>query len=526
MSGAVVTAVLGPWRRVVDGGRAGKPDPDALRDARDVVLAPTGAAVSRPGIHALASHPGTPGEAQGLASVELAGTVYTLAVVGGVLASYDWTAASWAPIPHAGTTINVTGAVAVVGVFDELVVSDGVNRPWRTTIGSGVGTYLPTSGPLYGLPVVKDAKLFGILANSRRELVWSEEADLATGFDTGGYNNAWDLRQTSQAALVALRADNAALRYQREGSSGMVLGQVNDDFQASGTFDDLAKHFGTVSPFASVLTEGGTLWSLDRLGRPYRVAPGTGVDTLWLAAEHTVATVDRDRLAFAWAAFVDDGDAVVFAVPRTAGSLRNTDLLRFDRATGDYVGRWTLPGGGDWAWGAPCTGDDGVTRLCALDHAGGFFVVWTDAEADADPTKALDLTADGAALPPARVVTAEAQEAGAEQVAWCQWTEVVVETGDPFGGSVPPVQRTATTLPVSRGTSLAFDTEDPGHRFDTTDPRTLTVGPAGRGTHSLKRWGRWLRTAWWPAEGTGSERFRLHRVTVRGVARDTGSRRR
>jgi hypothetical protein len=263
-----VTSVQGPWRRVVDRGRAGTPDPEALRDLVDAILDATGAVVSRPGIHALATHPGAPGEAQMLAGVELAGTTYTLAVVGGVLAFYDWTLGTWTTVAHTGTTINVTGAVALAPYFDQLIVSDGVNRPWRTTIGSGTGTYLPTSGPLYGLPVVKDAKLFGILAADRRTIVWSEEADPTLGYDTAGYNNAWDLRQTSQAALVALRADNTALRYQREASSGLVLGSVNDDFQGSGTHDDLARTLGTLSPFASVLTEGGALWSLDRQGGP------------------------------------------------------------------------------------------------------------------------------------------------------------------------------------------------------------------------------------------------------------------
>jgi hypothetical protein len=237
-----------------------------------------------------------------------------------------------------------------------------------------------------------------------------------------------------------------------------------------------------------------------------------------------VGTVDRDRLPYAWGLALPDLDVVVFALPRTAASLRNTDLLRFDRSTGDYVGRWTLPGGADWAWGAVATGDDGIARLVALDHAGGAWVAWTDAEADAEPAKALDLTTAGAALPPTRAVTAEASQEGADQLAWCQWTNVIVETGEPTGGSVPPVQRTAST--GSTGTTLAFDVEDPGHPFGTTTPRTVTVGPAGRRDVGLQRWGRWLRSAWTPALGAGAERFRLWRLTFLGAARDRASRRR
>lgn len=517
-----VTSVQGPWRRVIDTARAGKPEPDALRDLVDGVLTAWGEAVSRPGTQVLADHPGT-GEAQGIACLELAGTTYTLAVVGGVLARYDWTADAWSTLAHTGTTINVTGPVSVRGFFDELVVSDGVNKPWRTTIGSGTGSYLPVSGPLYGDLTVKDAKLFGILAADRRTLVWSEEADLAIGWDTAGYNNAWDLRQTAQGALVAVRASNTALVYQREQSTGQILGSVNAEFQASGTLDDVAAR-GTLSPFASVLTADGRLWSVDALGRPYRAAAGQTTDDLWLAASATVATVDRDRLYAAWAAEVPDLDVVAFALPRTASSARNTDLCCFDRATGDYVGRLRIgpDPAGDMAWGAVCADDAGVSRLVVLDHTGRPTVLWRQAEADATAARALDV-GDTTSVPvPTRVVTAEASAEGADQEAWVQWTGAVLETGRPHAG-VPPVLDA-----TGGGTSVAYSCETPGHPFGShaKDGTVVTVGPAGRKEVGWQRWGRWLRAAFTPATGAGSERFRLWRVTVLGRLRDAAPRRR
>lgn len=514
-----VTSTQGPWRRVVDTARQGKPDPESLRDLLDGVLLPTGAIASRPGSQVLAAHPSAPGEAQGLACLELAGTTYTLAVVGGVLASYDWTADAWTRLAHAGATISVTGPVALVAFFDQLVVSDGVNKPWATTVGSGTGAYLPTSGAWYGLPVVKDAKLEGVLAGDRRTLVWSEEADLTIGFDVAPYNDAWDLRQQSQAALVAVRASNTALVYQREHSTGQILGAVNDDFQASGTHDDVCAR-GTLSPFASVLDADGRLWSVDSLGRPYRVAPGTAVDDLWLACDATTSTVDRDRLYAAWGGYLADTDTVVLALARDdALPGVNSDLLHFDRTTGDYVGRWRV--GSDHAWGAVCAGDDGVSRLVVLSATGVPTVVWTTAEADRDATKALDVSATGAALVPTRAVLAEAQAEGADQAARIQWTGAIIETGDPTASTVPPVLSA-----VSSGTTLTYACETPGHGFHPlrNPPITVTVGPSGRKKVGTQRWGRWLRSAFAATAGGGSERFRLWRVTWIGSVRDAADR--
>jgi hypothetical protein len=518
-----ITSVQGPWRRVIDTARAGKPDPDVLRDLVDGILTPWGAVVSRPGSQALSPMLGT-GEAQGLAGLELAGTLYTVGVRGGLLQTYDWTADAWTAVPHTGTTINVTGPVWLGGFFDQLVVSDGVNTPWRTTMGSGTGAYIPVSGPIFGPMPVKDAKLFAVLAGDRRTLVWSEEADLAIGWDTAGYNNAWDLRQTAQGALVAIRASNTALVYQREQSTGQILGSVNDEFQASGTLDDVAAR-GTLSPFGSVLTADGRLWSVDALGRPYRAAAGVATDDLWLAASATVEDVDRDRLYVAWAAEVPDLDVIAFALPRTAGNLRNTDLVCFDRATGDYVGRQRIGAdpAGDLAWGALCADDAGVSRLVVLDHTGRPTVLWRVAEADADPVKALDVTATASAVVPTRVVTAEASVEGADQAAAVQWTGAVLETGRPHAG-IPP------TLALSTGTSLTYSCETPGHPFGShdRDGTVITVGPNGRKEIGWQRWGRWLRAAFAPASGDteGSERFRLWRVTVLGRLRDAAARRR
>jgi hypothetical protein len=271
-----------------------------------------------------------------------------------------------------------------------------------------------------------------------------------------------------------------------------------------------------------VLTPDGRLWSVDALGRPYRAAAGTDVDDLWLACQATVGTVDRGQLYRVWGVLHPDLECVGFALPRTVGSTRNTDLLWFDRATGDYVGRWRLAGG-DMAWGALCTDADGETRLVVLTHSGTPYVVWRTAEADADAAKALDVSAAGSALVPTRVVLAEAQAEGADQKAFIQWTTLILETGDPHDASIPP-----QLSGVSTGTTLTYACETPGHPFGTNphDFRVVTVGRDGRKEVGLARWGRWMRLRLTPASGPGSERFRVWRVTAVGSIRDAASGRR
>lgn len=530
MPAPLISVPLGPWERVLDTARAGEADPTALRDLADGYIAPDGRVLGRPGMKALATHPGAPGLAQGIAGMRLSATDYTFAVVGGVLASYDWSSDAWTTIALSGVALSSTTPVALVPFFDKLIVSDGVHRPWYYDPASTAMAYLGMETTLgwYGRPVVRDAKLFGIRAGTaRRTVIWSEEADISIGGNAVGYSNLWDLRQTAQEYLTGLVATNNALIYGREHSTGQILGSVNAEFKASGTHDEVSASLGTASPFAMLVTDEGTLWSLTPNGRPYFLRAGAGETPLWLACQNVVATIDRTKLDVAWALYLDDLDAVAFALPSSAGK---TTLALFARETGAYLGRWTPRASGaatsglvaDFAWGANCTDEDGVTRLALLDSTGKLNVVWRREEAEADTTKQVD-TSDGdvQTLPPTRMVLPDAAPKGADQSLFVEWTQAIVEAGNPRDGSVPPVLGTAVT-------QIVYDCEVPTVPFNTRPKKLVSVPASGKKTIGLQRFGRWLRFAIeaFSAPSPSHQRFNVWRVTLVGFARDAQPRRR
>lgn len=519
MAGGVVTARTGPWQRVLDTARAGKPDPQALRDLANGLLTPDGSALLRPGFRRLPK-PATGAAQFGPATVTVAGVDYTYAVVGGALYQLNWTTETWATVAPSGVTIAASGLVSLVAYAGRVVVSDGANRPWSFDPASpATGTPLPaTDGAAYGPLRTHYAKLFWIDVDSRNTGLWTEEQDFVGG-DQGGYNNAWDLKQTSDDPLTALIAEEGRLVYFRPASAGAILGAVDADFQSNGTFDAVSPTRGTRSPYAVCLTDTGTVWFLDSEGRPCRVRAGQGVDDIGLACAATTATVRRDRLEAAWAVYHPDADVVLFAVPRTAASTANTDLLVFDRASGEYRGRWTVAHGVTFATGGIVRDEDGVRRFAFLDPDGDAHVQASVAALATDATAALDqFAADYAADTPAfRVVLPEFTAPGADQAARVQWQTLILETGDPWAGTVPPVQDAAST-----GTTLAYACETPTRAYDAT-ATTVTVGAAGRKAVGLSkaRLGRWLRVALTAPAGAGDQVPHLRRVTAVGTVRDT-----
>jgi hypothetical protein len=96
----------------------------------------------------------------------------TVAVAGGELYTFDWTAETWtkvvttANLTTAGVTLSAVPRVACVTFGDSLFVSDQNNTPflWNGTTGAGGLTKLTNCPPLYGQPTVHQARIFGIKA--------------------------------------------------------------------------------------------------------------------------------------------------------------------------------------------------------------------------------------------------------------------------------------------------------------------------------------------------------------------------
>jgi hypothetical protein len=195
--------------------------------------------------------------------------------------------------PAAGVTIDASARrVYLVQFGASLIVSDGVNRPWRTTdahtsVGACTGAYLTdVAQAWYGRPVVYYAKLFGIQATARTTIEWSEELDPDTGYSDATYDNTWVLGLTSSAPLTALCATNDALIYFRRDSIGAISGAVTTDFTTAGTHDAVSSKVGTLAP-ASVQLIDGTIWFVATDGRPYRYRVGGLPEELWRPGEVT-----------------------------------------------------------------------------------------------------------------------------------------------------------------------------------------------------------------------------------------------
>lgn len=282
---------------------------------------------------------------------KLDGTEITLRVVGGEIEVYDWTTDTWttavsaADLSGAGITLSNTARVYCVTFADLLIVSDGAHSPfaWDGTTGGGL-TPLTNCPPLYGQPTVYYAKLFGIKADERSTLVWSEENDPETGYEAGGFNNSWTLGQTDQEPLHAIRGTNEALYYWRARSTGAIVGAANDDFRTSGTHEAVSLTIGTTSPDA-VVQAGGSFWLLDADARPQRLPIGgryVGEDggmPPWAACKETVRRIPRDELPDASGAY-DETTGLVLLGMASLGSTENDRIVTFDPQSGEFTGRW------------------------------------------------------------------------------------------------------------------------------------------------------------------------------------------
>jgi len=150
----------------------------------------------------------------------------------------------------AGVTLSPGALCGCTTYNDLLIVSDGTNIPfsWDGTSGAGGLTSLANVGAAcYGQPVVYYAKLFFIKAGSRSTIIWSEENDPTTGYEAGGYTNAWTLNQSGAGALYALAATNDALYFFRAHGIGAIRGAVSPTFSSDGVHDGIASWEGTTS---------------------------------------------------------------------------------------------------------------------------------------------------------------------------------------------------------------------------------------------------------------------------------------
>lgn len=197
-----------------------------------------------------------------------------------------WTV-NWATGAYTNTVTaaNFATASVTVGsgthywcVFNNGIVfnpSDGTNKAffWDGSSGAGGVSTISNSSVAYGRPTVYYGKLFLIKYAERNTIIWSEENTVNTGYEAGGYNNAWKLSQTGTAPLYVILATNTGLYYFRDRSIGVIRGAVNSTFTTTGIHDAVSSQYGTLSP-AGACVASDDVWFVNQWGVPCLILSG------------------------------------------------------------------------------------------------------------------------------------------------------------------------------------------------------------------------------------------------------------
>lgn len=385
--------IAGPIRGVRDSAEPATHTPERAFHVENLYpLDPggAGALAPRPGFELTGT---LAGRGQGIAQWETVGGVrHTNAWAGGVFYQYDWLLGTWSAISLGAFTLDATAKVYWAVLADRIIFHDGIHKP--LTWDGAVVAELANAPVAFGPIAIYYGKAFFIKATDRLTIVWSEENDPTTGYEAGGYNNAWRLAQTSQEPLTGLGGTNAALYFFRPTSVGYVSGRINDDMIAAGTVDGIGEAVGTVSP-ASILrvsdddTGAESLFFVDTGAKVRRIVGGNLQGDIWKDAAEMSRRITREYLELVQAVVHDELNLVLFAVPIDVSDYPNAVLV-FDAGSGQYSGVWT---GIDARAIGRVSDADQRTRLMHLEeatfaafvHATPEAALWSDEDATGNP---------------------------------------------------------------------------------------------------------------------------------------------
>ncbi len=376
-SGSAKRFESGPWTSVLttddpfDGGT------EQLQDARNVFFPDPqdkGGVYARPGFSLLNSGMQftgltAPFRTQGIFSfTDLSGATTNFVVMGGKLFRGDSTLAVFTDVTPVDVTIDSGVRTRVYGTtfITQLIVTDGVHRPWLLTNPTSTpvtGTYIDfdsmgTAWTAFGPFCAYGGSAFCILntVNSvaaRSDIAWSAPADASVGWQQTNYDFRWTLEQSTDGSnpppLYALAGDNDALTYWRESSIGGLIGVPGPNLRGSATHDAISKNVGTLSP-QSVIQYGTTKFFADALGRPYRLVPGNDPEPIWLQLRGLLPDTSIGfpgvTKIVCTAAFESTLNLYVIApwscIPAQQGPA--TEGYIFDARTGNYSGRFSIMG--------------------------------------------------------------------------------------------------------------------------------------------------------------------------------------
>jgi hypothetical protein len=314
-----------------------------LRNVYPEAPAIGGAVVGRPGFVA-SGLLGSNGRraVQGSAQYTLnAGNELTVVFVGGYMYRYDWGTSVWILVADLATSheVSETNRIYCVSLGGYLIISDGTVSPlaWDGT----AFTQITNCPALFGPPTIYYAKVVGISAAERRVIVWSDENDPFVGYDSADHAYSWELSQTSDDPLVALKATNAALYFWRARSVGKVVGRIDVEMVTAGTHDDVSTTVGTLSP-ASVFIAGPWIYFLDADRRPQRIAVGGGLDPDLRAlddAAQTFGALPLVLIGTVCGVHYEAADLALFALG-SSGAAALDRVGALDARSGVFAGYW------------------------------------------------------------------------------------------------------------------------------------------------------------------------------------------
>lgn len=362
----------GPWKGVRTTKDAADDPPFLLYDAINLTIPdPEGAsgAYARPGL--TIQNDGDPIVAaattfrgQGVFHhTSLSNVTTNFVVMDGTLFRVTGNLGTYTDVSPAGITIDAGITTRVYGTSfgDQLIITDGVNRPWLASSLSAtpiVGTYIDFDGAgtawtAFGRGEVYGGSFFFILGSvggvgARTDIAWSVPADAATGWQQPDYDFRWTLLQTAPDPLYALAGTNTQLYYWRRSSIGSISGTPGPDLQGSKTDDAISRNVGTISP-QSVQQFGNIISFSDAQGRPYRIQQGASEpEPIWLqmrqvVSESTLAYTNVNQ--YCAVSSYDPTLNVVIMAPWSAAPSRSAPPVQgywFDARTGAYFGRFQI----------------------------------------------------------------------------------------------------------------------------------------------------------------------------------------
>jgi hypothetical protein len=293
--------------------------------------------VGRPGHVPIGSVLGG-GPVQGIYQfVKRNGTVFTIGVSAGEVYTLNWATFVWTLVL---TTANLTGAaitmdasqpVQILTYTDKVVFNDGVNTPWAWDGTSGAGLTKMTNAPAFaaGTMAVYNGRLLGFKLSDPTTFVWSETDTLNTGYEAGGFNNAWTFVQTDQSRGYAILATNDGIVVLRARSATEITGTVTQNWSSFGSREGLSEEIGTRSPFAALYYGNGiVLLDADMQPQFLRLGGAEAVP-VWPGFRETIKTLLKTSTAALRAKMVHFTPAslLLIAVSESAGSASSQNIM-------------------------------------------------------------------------------------------------------------------------------------------------------------------------------------------------------